>query len=280
MVLFIISTWSQCVELVKMSFISFISTLMCVHVLAVVCSYLSRFKPSTKCQRGHEKCGVWFLQRTVENLKAENDQLKTGTLSPCPSPGPSSSVSQSSGLTALGGSSPRQSVAMHMPKSYSRGLSEGSSSGTVRPLSSVLDVEFKCLYRCGIFPWCCFMCTLCYVEFRIYTLLKCTRVKRVSWSVNLLFEQNNFSDLHSVFLPLSSSCTPTVDVHSAESLSLSAQRDDHRVRVVVCVADLHVFKDVGLLFVICSSSQQSNLIKTPCVACLCFPFFFFYQPGC
>uniref|UniRef100_I3KBN6 Neuron navigator 1 n=1 Tax=Oreochromis niloticus TaxID=8128 RepID=I3KBN6_ORENI len=69
------------------------------------------------------------MQRTIENLKAENNHLKTGTLSPCPSPGPSSSVSQSSGLTALGSSSPRQSVAMHVPKSYSRGLSEGSSSG-------------------------------------------------------------------------------------------------------------------------------------------------------
>ncbi|XP_051269672.1 neuron navigator 1 isoform X8 [Dicentrarchus labrax] len=102
------------------------------------------------------------MQRTVENLKAENDQLKTGGLSPCPSPGPSSSVSQSSGLTALGSSSPRQSVAMHMPKSYSRGLSEGGSSA---------------------------------------------------------------------------------DVHSADSLSVSSQRDDHRVRVVICVADLHVFKD-------------------------------------
>ncbi|XP_026162623.1 neuron navigator 1 isoform X3 [Mastacembelus armatus] len=101
------------------------------------------------------------MQRTVENLKAENDQLKTGGLSPCPSPGPSSSVSQSSGLTALGSLSPRQSVAMHMPKSYSRGLSEGSST----------------------------------------------------------------------------------DIHSADSLSLSSQRDDHRVRVVVCVADLRVFKD-------------------------------------
>ncbi|XP_039468294.1 neuron navigator 1 isoform X2 [Oreochromis aureus] len=101
------------------------------------------------------------MQRTIENLKAENNHLKTGTLSPCPSPGPSSSVSQSSGLTALGSSSPRQSVAMHVPKSYSRGLSEGSSS----------------------------------------------------------------------------------DIHTADSLSLSSQRDDHRVRVVVCVADLRVFKD-------------------------------------
>ncbi|XP_035857783.1 neuron navigator 1 isoform X14 [Sander lucioperca] len=102
------------------------------------------------------------MQSTVENLKAENDHLKTGGLSPCPSPGPSSSVSQSSGLTALGSLSPRQSVAMHMPKSYSRGLSEGGSSA---------------------------------------------------------------------------------DIHSADFLSLSSQRDDHRVRVVICVADLHVFKD-------------------------------------
>ncbi|XP_034388701.1 neuron navigator 1 [Cyclopterus lumpus] len=102
------------------------------------------------------------MQSKVENLKAENDHLKTSTLSPCPSPGPSSSVSQSSGLTALGSSSPRQSVAMHMPKSYSRGPSEGSSSS---------------------------------------------------------------------------------DVFFADSLSLSSQRDDHRVRVVICVADLHVFKD-------------------------------------
>ncbi|KAM6928052.1 neuron navigator 1 [Xenentodon cancila] len=101
------------------------------------------------------------MQRTVEGLKAENDQLKTSGLSPCPSPGPSSSASQSSGLTALGSSSPRQSVAMHMPKSYSRGLSEGSGS----------------------------------------------------------------------------------DIHTGDSLSLSSQRDDHRVRVVVCVADLRVFKD-------------------------------------
>ncbi|XP_059184895.1 neuron navigator 1 isoform X1 [Centropristis striata] len=101
------------------------------------------------------------MMSTVENLKAENDNLKTGGLSPCPSPGPTSSVSQSSGLTALGSSSPRQSLAVHMPKSYSRGLSEGGSA----------------------------------------------------------------------------------DVYSADSLSLSSQRDDHRVRVVICVADLHVFKD-------------------------------------
>lgn len=45
-------------------------------------------------------------QLTVENLKAENDQLKTGG----PSSRPPSSTSQSSGLGSLGVSSPRQSV--------------------------------------------------------------------------------------------------------------------------------------------------------------------------
>ncbi|XP_050968765.1 neuron navigator 1 isoform X3 [Labeo rohita] len=46
------------------------------------------------------------MQITVENLKAENDQLKTGG----PSSRPPSSTSQSSGLGSLGVSSPRQSV--------------------------------------------------------------------------------------------------------------------------------------------------------------------------
>ncbi|KAK9973803.1 hypothetical protein ABG768_024506 [Culter alburnus] len=46
------------------------------------------------------------MQLTVENLKAENDQLKTGG----PSSRPPSSTSQSSGLGSLGVSSPRQSV--------------------------------------------------------------------------------------------------------------------------------------------------------------------------
>ncbi|XP_061687245.1 neuron navigator 1 isoform X2 [Syngnathoides biaculeatus] len=91
------------------------------------------------------------MQKTVENLKVENDQLKTSGLSPCPSPGPSSSISQSSGLTSLANLSPRHSL-------------------TVR------------------------------------------EARRTS--------------------------TDSMDYGS-----LSAQRDDHRVRVVVCVADLHVFKD-------------------------------------
>ncbi|CAB1314589.1 unnamed protein product [Coregonus sp. 'balchen'] len=57
---------------------------------------------------------------TVENLKAENDQLKTG--------GPSTSTSQSSGLASLGTASPRQSVAMSLPKTFGMSLGEGSPS--------------------------------------------------------------------------------------------------------------------------------------------------------
>uniref|UniRef100_A0A8C7SJD0 Neuron navigator 1 n=1 Tax=Oncorhynchus mykiss TaxID=8022 RepID=A0A8C7SJD0_ONCMY len=59
--------------------------------------------------------------QVLENLKAENDQLKTG--------GPSTSTSQSSGLASLGTASPRQSVAMSLTKTFSMSLGEGSPSG-------------------------------------------------------------------------------------------------------------------------------------------------------
>ncbi|XP_041743525.1 neuron navigator 1-like isoform X3 [Coregonus clupeaformis] len=55
------------------------------------------------------------MQMTVENLKAENDQLKTG--------GPSTSTSQSSSLASLGSASPRQSLT----KNLSMSLGEGSA---------------------------------------------------------------------------------------------------------------------------------------------------------
>ncbi|XP_031680618.1 neuron navigator 1 isoform X4 [Oncorhynchus kisutch] len=93
------------------------------------------------------------MQMTVENLKAENDQLKTG--------GPSTSTSQSSGLASLGTASPRQSVAMSLTKTFSMSLGEGSPS----------------------------------------------------------------------------------DVFQTDTVSLPAPRDDTRVRVVVRVANLRVFKD-------------------------------------
>ncbi|XP_051986405.1 neuron navigator 1-like isoform X1 [Xyrauchen texanus] len=58
------------------------------------------------------------MQLTVENLKAENDQLKTGG----PSSRPPSSTSQSSGLGSSGISSPRQSVS-----SFSKNIGAGQN---------------------------------------------------------------------------------------------------------------------------------------------------------
>ncbi|KAI1893058.1 hypothetical protein AGOR_G00139970 [Albula goreensis] len=64
------------------------------------------------------------MQTTVENLKAENDQLKTGA-GPAPHTGPPTSTSQPSGLTSLlGSSSPRQSLTMSLTKSFSLSLNE------------------------------------------------------------------------------------------------------------------------------------------------------------
>ncbi|KAJ8258080.1 hypothetical protein GJAV_G00192930 [Gymnothorax javanicus] len=63
------------------------------------------------------------MQMTVENLKAENDQLKTGA-SPRPSSGPPTSTSQPSGLTSLLGTSPRQSLPMSLTKSFSLNLND------------------------------------------------------------------------------------------------------------------------------------------------------------
>lgn len=59
------------------------------------------------------------MQITVENLKVENDQLKTGG----PSSRPPSSTSQSSGLGSLGVTSPRQSVSS-VSKTFGTGQNE------------------------------------------------------------------------------------------------------------------------------------------------------------
>ncbi|XP_057193010.1 neuron navigator 1 isoform X2 [Triplophysa rosa] len=59
------------------------------------------------------------MQMTVENLKAENDHLKTGG----PSSRPPSSTSQSSGLGSLGVTSPRQSVSS-VSKTFGAGQNE------------------------------------------------------------------------------------------------------------------------------------------------------------
>uniref|UniRef100_A0AAY4C9P4 Neuron navigator 1 n=1 Tax=Denticeps clupeoides TaxID=299321 RepID=A0AAY4C9P4_9TELE len=55
------------------------------------------------------------MQMTMENLKAENNQLKTGSTL-C---GPSTSTSQPSGLSSLLGSSPQKSMSMCLTKSFS-----------------------------------------------------------------------------------------------------------------------------------------------------------------
>ncbi|KAL2104221.1 hypothetical protein ACEWY4_001089 [Coilia grayii] len=62
------------------------------------------------------------MQSTVENLKAENDRLKTGA----PVTGPSMSTSQPSGLSSLLGSSPQRSMNMSLTKSFSLSLNECS----------------------------------------------------------------------------------------------------------------------------------------------------------
>ena len=54
---------------------------------------------------------------------------------------------------------------------------------------------------------------------------------------------------------------PTDVFFPADSVSSSLQRDDHRVRVVVCVADLQVFKEVSGL----PSGPTLDVIPT------CFP---------
>ncbi|XP_034445263.1 neuron navigator 1-like isoform X8 [Hippoglossus hippoglossus] len=61
------------------------------------------------------------MQSTVENLKAENDHLKTGEV---PGSGPTSSTSQPSGLASLLGPSLRQQMSMPLTKSFSLSLND------------------------------------------------------------------------------------------------------------------------------------------------------------
>ncbi|KAM4609793.1 neuron navigator 1-like [Polymixia lowei] len=64
------------------------------------------------------------MQSTVENLKAENDQLKTGSQLQLPGSGPPTSTSQPSGLASLLGPSPRQPMSMSLTKSFSLSLND------------------------------------------------------------------------------------------------------------------------------------------------------------
>ncbi|XP_047186929.1 neuron navigator 1-like isoform X7 [Scophthalmus maximus] len=64
------------------------------------------------------------MQSTVENLKAENDHLKTGTQPHGAGSGPTSSTSQPSGLASLLGPSLRQPMSMPLTKSFSLSLND------------------------------------------------------------------------------------------------------------------------------------------------------------
>ncbi|RVE70616.1 hypothetical protein OJAV_G00066000 [Oryzias javanicus] len=64
------------------------------------------------------------MQSTVENLRAENDHLKTGSQVQLPGSGPTSSTSQPSGLASLLGPSTRQMMSMSLTKSFSLSLND------------------------------------------------------------------------------------------------------------------------------------------------------------
>uniref|UniRef100_A0A3Q3EX82 AAA+ ATPase domain-containing protein n=1 Tax=Labrus bergylta TaxID=56723 RepID=A0A3Q3EX82_9LABR len=68
-------------------------------------------------------------QSTVENLKQENDNLKTGSQPQLPGSGPTSSTSQPSGLASLLGPSLRQPMSMSLNKSFSLSLNDCKDPG-------------------------------------------------------------------------------------------------------------------------------------------------------
>ncbi|CAL8250137.1 unnamed protein product [Arctogadus glacialis] len=72
------------------------------------------------------------MQSTVENLKAENDHLKTGSVLQLPGSGPTTSTSQPSGLASLLGPSSRQPMSLSLTKSFSLSLNDCKD-----PVSSV-----------------------------------------------------------------------------------------------------------------------------------------------
>ncbi|KAM9342998.1 neuron navigator 1 [Pholidichthys leucotaenia] len=68
------------------------------------------------------------MQSMVENLKAENDHLKTGSQFHLPGSGPTSSTSQPSGLASLLGPSLKQPMSMSLTKSFSLSLNDCKDS--------------------------------------------------------------------------------------------------------------------------------------------------------
>uniref|UniRef100_A0A3P9DPL5 Neuron navigator 1 n=1 Tax=Maylandia zebra TaxID=106582 RepID=A0A3P9DPL5_9CICH len=89
------------------------------------------------------------MQSTVENLKAENVNLKTGTQHHLPASGPTSSTSQPSGLASLLGPSLRQPMSMSLTKSFSLSLNDASQGDTLSVSSQREEVCARLLVRIG-----------------------------------------------------------------------------------------------------------------------------------
>ncbi|XP_076022504.1 neuron navigator 1 isoform X2 [Genypterus blacodes] len=94
------------------------------------------------------------MQSTVENLKAENDHLKTGSPPVVPASGPTTSASQPSGLSSLLGPSLRQPISMSLTKSFSLSLNDCkdpdvSSLDTISVSSQRDEVFARVLVRNG-----------------------------------------------------------------------------------------------------------------------------------
>ncbi|XP_068185688.1 neuron navigator 1 isoform X2 [Antennarius striatus] len=94
------------------------------------------------------------MQSTVENLKEENDHLKTGSQTNLPVPGPTSSTSQPSGLGSMLGPSLRQPMSMSLTKSFSLSLNDckhpdTSTLDTVSASSQQDEVCARVLVRIG-----------------------------------------------------------------------------------------------------------------------------------
>uniref|UniRef100_A0A3Q0R001 Neuron navigator 1 n=1 Tax=Amphilophus citrinellus TaxID=61819 RepID=A0A3Q0R001_AMPCI len=89
------------------------------------------------------------MQSTVENLKAENDHLKTGSQLHLPGSGPTSSTSQPSGLASLLGPSLRQPMSMSLTKSFSLSLNDLSQGDTLSTSSQREEVCARVLVHSG-----------------------------------------------------------------------------------------------------------------------------------
>uniref|UniRef100_A0A667XPF7 Neuron navigator 1 n=1 Tax=Myripristis murdjan TaxID=586833 RepID=A0A667XPF7_9TELE len=85
------------------------------------------------------------MQSTVENLKAENDQLKTGSPLQLPVSGPTSSTSQPSGLASLLAPSPRQSMSMSFTKSFSLSLNDCKDPSKKHKHDVLTSISFTCI---------------------------------------------------------------------------------------------------------------------------------------